>query len=210
MSAPETTGSPGEETWQYHLPAFLDTLRAEGQLDLRQRAPGPFEGFLYHHRGARIPANEARLRWTGDGFGLELEALDGTRWTVRFHDRDDWDAYLVKLAGDEPALAWMTDAEFHEEEADEHAAKEHAVGRGRFSFGLYFESQRTWRNLVERLADRQRSLVFLRPSGRTYVPPDGFDLDHEIVPEELRPGDEQAPGYLGLEEVERKRKGTQG
>lgn len=210
MSAPETTGSPGEETWQYHLPAFLVTLREQGELDLREQAPGPFEGFLYHHRGARIPAHQARLRWTTDGFGLELEALDGSRWTVAFQDRDDWDAYLVKLAGDEPALAWMTDAEFAEEEADEHAAKEHAVGRGRFSFGLYFESQRTWRNLVEGLGDKQRSLVFLRPSGRTYVPPDGFDLDHEIVPEELRPGDERPPEHLGLRAIRREGSSAEG
>lgn len=201
MSAPADEPEPGQETWQYHLPEFLDGLAQEGEIDLREQAPGPFEGFLYHHRGARVPAREARLTWDDDAFRLTLEALDGSTWTAGFQAEASWDVYLLKLVNDEPALAWMSDAEFREEEGDEHAAKEHAVGRGRFSFGLYFESARTWENLRDGLGDKDEALLFLRPSGRTYVPPDGFDLDREFVPEELRPDDEAPPEHLGLEDL---------
>lgn len=190
--------APSQETWQYHLPEFLDGLAQEGTIDLREQAPGPFEGFLYHHRGARVPAQAARLSWEDEAFRLTLEALDGSTWTAAFRADADWDVYLLKLPNDEPALAWMSDAEFHEEEADEHEAKAHAVARGRFSFGLYFESARTWGNLRDGLGDKEEALLFLRPSGRTYVPPDGFDLDRDFVPEELRPGEGAAPGHLGL------------
>lgn len=192
---------PTQETWQYHLPEFLDGLAREGAIDLREQAPGPFEGFLYHHRGARVAAREARLSWEGDAFRLTLEAVDGTAWTAAFGTDAAWDVYLLKLPNDEPALAWMSDGEFRRDEADEHEAKEHAVARGRFSFGLYFESKRTWENLLDGLGDKDEALLFLRPSGRTYVPPDGFDLDRDFVPEELRGGEEGAPEHLGLEEL---------
>lgn len=193
-------GGEGEtEAWLYHLPALLDQLRDQGRLDLRDAVGAEVGGFLYHHRGARLAGPEARFVDEGDAFLFELSPIGDRVCRARFDMDRAWDFYLLKMHGDQPVLAWMTDAELTEDGRED---KADAVGAGMFSFGVYLEAPGPWELVRDRSASSDAPLFLLRPTGRTYVPPPDFDLDHEMVPPELRPGGGEAPDHLGLVDVE--------
>lgn len=194
-----TVGGDAEaetESWLYRLPDFLDRVRDEGPIALAEAVDDPVAGFMYHHRGVRVPGPDAILDADDDTLELRLDAIGDRTCRVAFDARRSWDVFLVKLPGDEPALAWMTDAEFDAEEADRFDGKEEAIAAGRFSFGLYLERSGAWRMVADRARDSKAPFFILRPTGRTYVPPPGFDLDHDVVPAEVRGG--QAPDHLGV------------
>lgn len=193
-------GTPAdEEEWLYHLPAFLDRVREQGAHRVADEIDLDLGGLVYHHRGARLPAYDATFVWRGDTFELELDAVgQRSAWAV-FDAGRSWDVYVVKAAGDQPCLVWMTDGEFRAEEADRFDGKEEAIGHVRFSFGLYLHAPRTWGDLEERARDTDAPLFVHRPNGQTFVPEE-HDLAAiaDVLPEELRPDDASPPDYLGV------------
>lgn len=197
-----TADPPAGESWLYHLPAFLDRVRAAGAHSIVDELDLDIGGVLYHHRGARLPAYNATFVWAGDVFELELDAV-GQRsgWAV-FDAEQDWDFFIQRAAGDEPCLVWMTDAEFEVEEADDFDTKQEAVGLDRFSFGLYLHAPRTWSGMEERARETDAPVFVHRPDGRTFVPQErDLAAFADVLPEELRPNDETPPAYLGVVEA---------
>jgi hypothetical protein len=189
------------ENWLYHLPEFLDRVLERGAHGVTDEIDLDLGGVVYHHRGARVPAYNARFIWHEDEgeFELKLDTV-GPRsvWTI-FDANRSWDFYLSRTGGNQPCLVWMTDAEFHEEEADEFDSKQETVGLARFSFGIYLHAPRTWDDVAERARNTDAPLFVHRADGRTFVPEE-HDLAAfaEVLPEELRPNDEMPPDYLGV------------
>ena len=195
MSAPHAD----DDAWLYHLPAFVDGVRDRGAHQITDEVELDLGGVLYHHRGARMPAYEATFLWRGDTFELELDAVGRRKAWAIFDAERSWDFFLFRAADDQPCLAWMTDGEFREEEADEFDGKQEAIGLGRFSFGLYLHAPGTWETVEERARSADAPLFVHRPSGRMLVPEEN-DLGEisEVLPAELRPDDETPPAYLGV------------
>lgn len=193
---------PAEESWLYHLPAFLDRVRQAGAHSLTDEIDLDLGGVLYHHRGARLPAYNATFVWAGDAFELELDVVgQRSAWAV-FDAERDWDFFVQRAAGDEPCLVWMTDAEFAADEADDFDTKQEAVGMNRFSFGLYLHAPRTWTALEERARETDAPVFVHRPDGRTFVPEErDLAAFADVLPAELRPNDETPPAYLGVLEA---------
>lgn len=190
-----------DDNWLYHLPKFLERVRETGTHGITEEVDLPLGGVLYHHRGARVPADDATFVWHGadDRFELILDAVGPRQVTVDFDANRSWDFYVTRIEGDQPCLAWMTDAEFREEEAAAFDGKHEAIGSGRFSFGLYLHAPRTWQSLVARARDTDAPVFVHRPDGRTFVPePDDLAAVAEMLPEELRPNDQDPPAYFGV------------
>lgn len=191
---------PGED-WLYHLPAFLDRVRDREAQSVVESLDADLGGVLYHHRGARVPGYDATFIWSADTFELEIDAV-GPRsaWAV-FDAAHGWDFYLSRAAGDVPFIAWMSDAEFEAEEAGSFGTKAEAVGLGRFSFGLYLQSPTAWDELEARVRETTAPCLIQRPSGRMLVPEGDLAEYDDVLPAELLPGDETAPGHLGVVEA---------
>lgn len=187
----------------FHLPGFLDRLRETGAHDVLANLRVEMGGVLYHHRGVRIPGYNATFLWRDGAFELEVDGVGPRRAWARFDADHDWDVYLSQPADDEPFLAWMTDAEFAAEEAEEFRDKESAVGLGRFSFGLYLHTPARWTEVEERAREVDAPAFIHRPSGRMLVP-DHRDLGdyEEVLPAELAPGEETALDHLGVAAAE--------
>lgn len=195
-----------DEDWLYHIPEFLDQLRNSGAEDIVEGLDIDIGGVLYHHRGVRMPAYNSTFIWRDDDetdgavFELEIDAV-GPRgiWAAFDADRD-WDFFLSRPPQEQPCIAWMCDDEYYEEEADEFASKQEAVGLGRFSFGIYLHSPETWTEVEERARDTSAPCFIYRPSGRTLIPDEDAELDEysDALPHELRPSEEEPPDHLGL------------
>lgn len=195
-------GHRADEEWLFHLPEFLDRVREQGAHGINDELDLDLGGVLYHHRGARLPGYNATFLWNGDTFELELDAV-GPRsaWAVFDADRS-WDFFIRRVAGDQPCLIWMTDAEFAEDEADQFESKEAAVGLDRFSFGLYLHAPRTWPDLEQRAKETAAPVFVHRPNGQTFVPEETeIGAFAQALPEELRPDDTTPPEYLGVLEA---------
>lgn len=187
------------EDWLYHLPAFLDQVRASGVHDVLANLDAAVDGVLYHHRGVRVPGHNATFLWSDDGFELEVDAVgDRAAWAV-FDADASWDFYLSRATGDAPCLAWVTDAEYAADDAEEFDTKAEAVGMGRFSFGLYLQSPEAWQDLEDRVGETDAPFFIYRPSGRTLVPETGLTEYEDVVPAELLDDDDDPPEYVGLE-----------
>lgn len=191
----------GDEDWLFQFPAFLEHLQEVGAQGVVETVRVPLGGVLYHHRGVRMPGYDATFVWhpdDGDGATFEV-VVDGVgdrgAWVTFDADRE-WDVFLAQPPDDAAYLAWMCDAEFAAEEADEYARKADAVGFGRFSFGLYLQPPDEWTELEERIAETDAPCFVYRPSGRTVVPESGLTEYEDIVPPELLDGD--APDHLGV------------
>lgn len=188
----------GGKDWLYHLPAFLDQVRESGAHAVRDGLEVDIGGFLYHHRGARVPAHNATFVWRPDEstFELELDAL-GRRaaWAIFDADRE-WDFFLSQPPEDNPFLAWMCDDEFRTEEADDFESKVETVGLGRFSFGLFLVPPPDWEELEKRARETDVPCFVQRPSGRMLVPEEGLEQYESVLPSELLDG--TPPDHLGL------------
>lgn len=200
--------APGPDAggeWLYHLPAFLDRVRERGAQRVVESLEGDLardvEGVLYHHRGARTLGHDATVVWEDDGFSVEVDAVGDRRAWAVFDADADWDVYLARLAGDDPVLAWMSDAEFAAEEADAFDSKEAAIAAGRFSFGLYLASPATFSRVAVTFATADAPIIAHGPEGRQLVPDDGRRRHADLLPAELRPDDSAPPAYLGLVEA---------
>lgn len=219
-------GRHGDGGWLYHLPGFLDRVRDRGAQSVRESVDVDVGGVLYHHRGARVPAHDATFVWRDDGgpvegetddvgadggryedgeshgavtFDLELDAVGSRSAWVRFDASRAWDVFLVRSPGDAPCLAWMTDAEFRTEEADEFGSKQESMAMMRFSFGLYLQSPGAWADVEARAAETDAACFVYRPGGRTLVPEGDLAEYERLLPPELFDGD--APPYLGAVEA---------
>ena len=195
----------GDEDWLFRFPAFLERLREVGAQGVLETVRVPLGGVLYHHRGVRVPGYDATFVWhpdDGDGPTFEV-VVDGVgdrgAWATFDADRE-WSFFLAQPPDDAAYLAWMCDAEFAAEEADEYARKADAVGLGRFSFGLYLQPPDDWTELEERVAETDAPCFVYRPSGRTLVPESELSEYEEVVPPEILGG--EAPAHLGLQEAE--------
>lgn len=188
-----------DENWLYHLPKFLNQVRHEGTNGVIETFDLDLAGIVYHHRGVRVPAYDARFVWRENECILELDAVGPRNAWVVFDTGRSWDFYLLRTGGDQPCLVWMTDAEFREEELGDFESKQEAVAMGRFSFGLYLHAPWSWDEVESRALNTDAPLFVHRPDGRTFVPEE-HDLTEfaEILPEELRPNDETPPVYLGI------------
>jgi hypothetical protein len=190
-----------DENWLYHLPEFLDRVRAQGAHGVVEEVDLDLGGVVYHHRGVRVPAYDATFIWRGEEgrFDLELSAVGSRSVGTVFDAERSWDFYLSRRGGAQPCLVWMTDTEFREEEADEFDSKGESISVGRFSFGIYLHAPWTWDDVEDRARNTDAPLFVHRPDGRTFVPEE-HDLEAfaEVLPEALRPNDETPPDYLGV------------
>lgn len=187
------------DEWLYHLPAFLERVEERGSHAVSEALEPQIGGVLYHHRGVRLPAYDATFTWRGDRFDLELDAVGDRRAWMAFDADRSWDFYLRRLAGDEPCLVWMTDGEFHAEEADRFQDKRSAVANDRFSFGLFLHGPGTWKAIETRARETDAPLFVHRPDGRTYAPPEGDrEAYAEMLPKELQADPADPPQYLGV------------
>lgn len=200
------------EDWLFQFPAFLDRLREVGAQGVVETVEVPLGGVLYHHRGVRVPGYDATFVWhpaggddgsgdergVGEGATFEL-VVDGVgdraAWAT-FDAEREWDFFLAQPPDDAAYVAWMCDAEYETEEADEFPRKADAVGLARFSFGLFLQPRDAWAELEERVADVDAPCLVYRPGGRTLVPQGDLDEYDEVVPPELLGG--EAPDHLGL------------
>lgn len=179
----------------YALPQFRDRLRSNGALRVSEAVEYDVAGVVYHHRGARVPGHEATFVWEGDRFSIEIDAVGDRHAWVVFEDDAGWDAFVGRLAGGPPFVAWMCDAEFETDEADVMTDKAEAIGYGRFSFGCYLHGESTWRQLFRRASMSAAPFFLSRPDGRTVVP-DRMETPADAVPPELR--GEDPPTHLGV------------
>jgi hypothetical protein len=190
-----------DEEWLYHLPAFFDRVRAEGAQRVLDTVQGRFGGVLYHHRGVRVPGHDATFLDREDGtVELVVDGVGDRAGWVRFDGDRAWDAFFAQPPDDVPYFAWMADAEFRAEEADDYATKAEAVGLGRFSFGLYLQPPTAWSDLEERAGETEAPCFVYRPSGRTVVPEGDLDEYEAVVPPELL--GEAPPGHLGIADAD--------
>ncbi len=188
----------------YRFPEFLDRLAARGALRIRDAVESETEvdGIVYHHRGVQVPADGATFLWEPDSetFRLEVEAIGPRSAWARFDANRSWDAYLARYDGG-AIVAWMTDEEFAEEEADSFSGKAAAIRAGRFSFGAFFVFGPDW---IERETWAIEStapalLQFGDGSVLDADNPDEFWAASAGIPPELRrEANESAPDYLGL------------
>jgi hypothetical protein len=185
------------DDWLYHLPAFFERVRGAGPRRVLETVDGEFGGVLYHHRGVRVPGYDATVVAHDDGtVELVVDGVGDRASWVRFDADRAWDGFLVQPPNDVPYFAWMSDAEFAAEEADEFADKAEVVGLGRFSFGLFLQPPTAWADLKSRAAETEVPCFVYRPSGRTLVPGRDLEAYADVVPAELL-GDEP-PDHLGL------------
>ena len=182
----------------YALPQFRDRLRSNGALRVSEAVEYDVAGVVYHHRGARVPGHEATFVWEGDRFSVEIDAVGDRHAWVVFEDGAGWDAFVGRLAGGPPFVAWMCDAEFETDEADVMTDKAEAIGYGRFSFGCYLHDESTWRQKFRRASMSAAPFFLNRPDGRTVVP-DRAETPDDAVPPELR--GEDPPAHLGIRRV---------
>lgn len=199
-------GQRGDEPDEqiYRFPEFLDRLAERGALRVRDAVESEtqVDGVLYHHRGVQVPAEGATFLWEPDEgtFRLEVEAIGPRRAWARFDADRSWDAYLALYDGG-AIVAWMTDEEFDEEEADSFPGKAAAIRAGRFSFGAFFVFGPDW---IERETWAIEStapalLQFGDGSIMDADDPDEFWEATAGIPSELRRDDpEPAPAHLGL------------
>lgn len=186
------------DEWLFQLPAFFDQVRASGAQAVIESVEGNFDGVLYHHRGVRLPGHDATFVYHDDEGTYELVVHgvgDRATW-VRFDADRSWDVFFAQPPDDVPYFAWMSDAEFEAEEADEFDSKTEAVGLGRFSFGLYLQPPTAWEDLEERAAETEAPCFVYRPSGRTLVPTGELSEYEEVVPPEMLGG--EVPDHLGV------------
>lgn len=189
-----------DDGWLYHLPGFLDRIRERGAHSVRENVDVEVGGVLYHHRGARVPAFNATFV-AGDGaFDLELDAVGERRAWVRFDAGREWDFFLTRAPGDAPCLTWMTDAEFHEEEAEQFGSKQESIAMMRFSFGIYLQSPDAWPDVEARARETDAPCFIYRPGGRTLVPEGDLAEYESVLPPELLDG--EAPPFLGVVEAQ--------
>lgn len=189
------------DDWLFHLPAFFERIRAEGAQSVVANVQGEFDGVLYHHRGVRIPGYDATFVHRDDGtFELVVDGVGDRASWVGFDADPAWDAFFAQPPDDAPYFAWMSDAEFEAEEADEFATKAEAAGLGRFSFGLYLQPPTAWEDLEARAQETDAPCFIYRPSGRTVVPERDLAEYEEVVPPELLGGD--APDFLGVDDAD--------
>lgn len=195
--------SHGDEGWLYHLPEFLDRLRERGAHSVRENVEVDLGGVVYHHRGARVPAYNATFLWPeGAGwFELELDAVGDRSAHFRFDATHDWDFFFTRAAGDAPCLAWMSDAEFRAEEADEFADKQESMTLMRFSFGLYLQSPDAWADVMDRAEETDAACFVYRPGGHTLVPETDIAEYDSLLPPEILDTDEEVPPYFGVLEA---------
>lgn len=190
------------DDWLYHLPAFFERVHAAGAQSVLETVEGEFDGVLYHHRGVRVPGHDATFVSHEDEDVVEL-VVDGigdrASW-IRFDADRSWDVFFAQPPDDAPYFAWMTDAEFDAEEADEFTSKTEAVGLARFSFGLYLQPPTVWEDLVERVRETDAPCFIYRPSGRTLIPEHDLEVYEEVVPPELLDG--EPLDHLGVEDVD--------
>lgn len=182
----------------YSLPQFRDRLRSNGALRVSEAVEYDVAGVVYHHRGARVPGHEATFVWEGDRFSIEIDAIGDRHAWVLFEDGAGWDAFVGRLAGNPPFVAWMCDDEFETDEADVMTDKTEAISYGRFSFGCYLHSESTWRQKFRRASMSDAPFFLNRPDGRTVIP-DHANTSDAPVPPELQGGD--PPTHLGIERV---------
>ena len=184
------------DDWLYHLPAFFDQVREAGGQRVLDNVRGEFGGVLYHHRGVRIPGYDATFVHREGTFELVVDGVGDRAGWVLFEADRAWDVFFAQPPNDAPYFAWMSDAEYETEEADEFAAKPEAVGLGRFSFGLYLQPPTAWEDLESRARETDAPCFVYRPSGRTVVPERDLAAYEEVVPPELLGG--EAPEHLGV------------
>jgi hypothetical protein len=189
----------GDDGWLYHLPAFLDEMHETGAHSVRENVDVELGGVLYHHRGARVPAFNATFVPSGDDaetFDLELDGVGSRSAWVRFDATREWDFFLTRAPGDAPCLAWMTDAEFREEEAGQFDSKQESISMMRFSFGIYLQSPDTWPEVEQQARETDAPCFVYRPGGRTLVPEGDLAEYESVLPPELLGG--EAPPFLGV------------
>lgn len=193
------TGS--DEDWFYHLPAFFDRIQTGGAQRVLETVRGRFDGVLYHHRGVRVPGHEATFVAREDGtVELVVDGVGDRAGWIRFEADRQWDAFFAQPPDDVPYFAWMADAEFEAEEADDFTTKAEAVGLGRFSFGLYLQPPTVWADLEERASETEAQCFVYRPSGRTLVPEGDLEEYADVVPPELL--GEAPPDHLGIADAD--------
>ena len=161
-------------------------------------------GVVYHDRGIRVPGYEATLvphpTDTGgpETVSIEIDAVGPRSAWETFDATRSWDVYALE-AGDVAAIAWMTDSEFHTEEAGQFATKADAVAAGRFSFGVFVPDRQTWEGHVASITETDAAAFLKHDDGTTYYPIDQPALyDYvESTPTSLRETAD-APAYLGV------------
>ena len=189
------------DEWLYHLPAFFERLREAGARRVLENVDGDFDGVLYHHRGVRLPGYDATFVHREDGtYELVVDGVDDRASWVRFEADRSWDVFFAQPPDDAPYFAWMSDAEFEADEAEEYPSKAEAVGLGRFSFGLYLQPPTAWADMETRVEDTDAPCFLYRPSGRTLVPQRDLSAYEDVVPPELLGG--AAPEYLGVADAD--------
>lgn len=190
-----------DDGWLYHLPGFLDRVRERGAHSVRDNVDVAVGGVLYHHRGARVPAfNATFVRNEGGTLDLELDAVGERRAWVRFDAGHEWDFFLTRAPGDAPCLAWMTDDEFHEEEAEQFGSKQESIAMMRFSFGVYLQSPDAWPDIEQQARETDAPCFVYRPTGRTLVPEKELSEYDSVLPPEVFGGD--APPFLGVTDAQ--------
>lgn len=203
--------SDEQSTEIYRFPEFFDRLQTRGALDARGAVESETEidGLVYHHRGVQVPGYDATFVWEpaddrpNATFSIEVGTVGPrTAWAV-FDASMSWDIYLVLFDGG-AVIAWMSDAEFDEEEADTFETKAGAIKSGRFSFGAFFQFGPDWVEREEWALESEAPALIQLGDGRLVTPQteaEFYELDRAI-PVELRPGDERSPpDYLGLVDV---------
>jgi hypothetical protein len=192
----------GEGEWIYLFPEFEARLREQGALRVSDAVDAQIGGIVYHHRGVRVPAHEVTFVWEGDGFSVEVDAVGPRGAWARFEADAEWDVFAAKRADSTPYVAWMCDAEFERDEADQASDKREAVALGRFSFGCYVHPPETWAQKRRQASLSEAPFFLHRPDGRTVVPDANVGLAayEEALPRELR--GEEPPEHLGLRAAE--------
>jgi hypothetical protein len=199
------------ETEIHEYPEFFDRLRNDGALDAWGAVDSEteIEGLIYHHRGVQVPSYDGKFVWEPEGerpfstFSVELGAV-GSRnaWAV-FDATRSWNVYLVLFEGG-AYVAWMTDAEFEADEADQFPTKHAAVKAGNFSFGIFFRFGPDWVEREEWALDSSAPGLIQLGDGRLLTPEDESEFygTAGAVPTEFRPAkDETPPDNLGLVEA---------
>jgi len=179
----------------FHFPSFFEELRSAGALVVSDAVELPIGGCLYHHRGARVPGYEMTFVAEEEHFSIEVDAVGPRMAWARFDLDAGFDLYVLQPETGVPVLAWMSDTEFAAEERGRSRSKTAAVGAGRFSFGCYLHTAKTWEHLRRRAEMSDTPFMLTRADGGTIVP-DDVDQHAGAVPPELAGG--QAPAHLGL------------
>jgi len=207
--ASRTSGEPGDI---YSFPEFFSRLESRTSLSVRDAVESETEidGVVYHHRGVQVPGHDGLFVWepateeSGPQFSFELNAVGPrTVWSV-FDATMDWDIYLMLFDGG-AVVAWMSDAEFEAEEAEEFEKKAAAIAAGRFSFGAIFQFGPDWVEREEWATESTAPAMIQLGNGELIVPHTEAEFydNARAIPVELRRDTAQPPPeQLGLVDVE--------